>query len=181
MKTMLCRPCLHLPFLAALGWLLATASAAGIAGAEPGSGPGSGESETFLTNLGLLDRLTGDAVDQILDSLDVRPGEEITVLPAGHSDASDFVSDAFARALARRRCQVRRMAPVTAAAPVVETPAEAEKPAGEEAPPPEETPWNPFAEPAPGDTTAVNPDSLGAQPDGSSLDSGDTCLLYTSP
>ncbi len=75
----------------------------------------------FLTNLALLDRLTREAVQILVDSLDVRPGETITLVPATGHEGNEFIADALARDLARRGITVR-MALVEAPAP--ERPAE---------------------------------------------------------
>ncbi len=48
----------------------------------------------FSTNLGLLSRLAEEAVSSLLDSLDVRPGEKITVVSAVFHEGNDFIAAA---------------------------------------------------------------------------------------
>jgi len=79
-----------------------------------GASPVACEEATFPTNLALLGDLTSETVSVLLDSLDVRPGESISLIPAAWHEGSDFVADAFASALARRGVAVRLASQVQA-------------------------------------------------------------------
>lgn len=61
----------------------------------------------FPTNLGLLNQLSEQAVSALLDSLDIVPGEKITVVSAAYSEGNDFIATALARDLAMRGVDVR--------------------------------------------------------------------------
>lgn len=73
------------------------------------------DEDPFLTNLALLDVLAADAVEQVLDSLGVAPGDSIHVLADGYSEGNGFVADALVRGLTRRGCSVRMLAEASAA------------------------------------------------------------------
>jgi hypothetical protein len=61
----------------------------------------------FSTNLALLSRLAEEAVSSVLDSLDIRPGEEITIVSAAFHEGNDFIAEQIARDLALRGVAVR--------------------------------------------------------------------------
>ena len=61
----------------------------------------------FPSNLGVLSQLADDAVSALLDSLDIQPGEKITVVSAGFNEGNDFIASALARDLALRGVEVR--------------------------------------------------------------------------
>ncbi len=61
----------------------------------------------FLSNLGLLDRLTRSAVVAAADSLNLPPGEPVTILSQTWHEANWFVGNKMAEELARRGHPVR--------------------------------------------------------------------------
>jgi hypothetical protein len=80
----------------------------------------------FLTNLGLLNRLTEEAVSALIDSLAFLPGEKITVVTAAYSEGNDFIAEALARELSGRGVEVR-LATESAPAPAPEQPPAADR------------------------------------------------------
>lgn len=84
----------------------------------------SNDDARFLTNLALLDRLTGEAVTKLLDSLDVAPGDSIVLMADGYNEGNDFVADALARQLAIRGSTVRVFGEVPSVATALGDPLE---------------------------------------------------------
>lgn len=75
------------------------------AGISPG--PAFAADPGFLSNLGLLDRLTRGAVAAAVDSLDLPAGEQVTILSRTFHEANWFVGGKMAEELARRGHPVR--------------------------------------------------------------------------
>jgi hypothetical protein len=121
------------------------------------------EGDGFMTNLAVMDQLTREAVSEVLDSLTFNPGETVTIVAAGGSEGNDFVAAAFARALARRGCDVKLAMESTAPAPAqAPTPPPARGHA-----PGQETPGGG----SPGDTTGTPP-AGGGTPAGTGTGTG---------
>lgn len=104
------------------------------------------ERDGFMTNLAILDELTQQAVSEVLDSLSFKPGESVTIVASGGSEANEFVAQAFARTLARQGCEVKLALESTAPPPAPVAPPPHPEP--KEVTPPGGSP---------GDTTGVKP------------------------
>lgn len=79
------------------------------------------EDAGFLTNIGLMDELTRQAVEALLDSLAFPVGDTVSIVQSGGGEGDAFVAEAIARSLARRGC-VAHLTEMPAAVPVQEAP-----------------------------------------------------------
>ncbi len=121
----------------------------------------------LLTNLGLLNKLAEETVSVLLDSLDIQPGEKITVVSAAYNEGNDFIAEALARDLARRGVEVR-LAMETAPPPPKPEPATPATPADSTG----------ASTPAAADSTGAGADTLAA---GSKADSSGAASLQVPP
>jgi hypothetical protein len=112
--------------------------------------------EGFMTNLAFLDQITREAVDAVLDSLAFAPGQGVTIVAGGSSEANQFIADAFAKALARKGYEVH-LAMESSAPP---TPAPAAASPGETSPP--------GSQPPAGESAGGGAPPLGSEQDTSS-------------
>ncbi len=112
----------------------------------------------FMTNIALLDHLTRQAVESLLDSLAFDPGESISIVQSGGSEGDAFVTEAIARSLARRGFTVH----LTEMPPA---PAPAESPRGSSSPEGTEEEGQPEKEPQLPDFEILLSDSAKAYQD----------------